>query len=329
MKNIVVIGGGTGSYVTVKGLKQFANQINISVIVTVADSGGSAKQERDEFGLLPVSDVRKALLALAKETDDRRQWVIRELFNYRFDRGLDGVKGGTFGNLFLVALTEILGSEEAAIEEAEQILQTEGKVIPVSLLTSNLVMVYENGQTIVGEHYLDEFPGDGSQKVVNAYLLPKIKASQGAIDAILKADLIVFPPGDLFASVIVNLLVERINDAVQKSNAKIVYIINLMTKYGQTYKLSAKGHVNLLEKYLPRKIDYIMINKGNLPLKIVKVYEAEKDYPVKDDLGKNKNISRGDYLNNEKIKVQKGDQLKRSLIRHDPYKLAKAIMGLI
>jgi len=315
--------------VTVKGLKQFADQINISVIVTVADSGGSAKQERDEFGLLPVSDVRKALLALAKETDDRRQWVIRELFNYRFDRGFDGVKGGTFGNLFLVALTEILGSEEAAIEEAEQILQTEGKVIPVSLQSSNLVMVYENGQTIVGEHYLDEFPGDGSQKVINTYLLPKIKASQSAIDAILNADLIIFPPGDLFASVIVNLLVDGVSNAIKKSKASIAYVVNLMTKYGQTYKVTAKGHVRILESYTKRNLDYILVNDANLPEKIVKAYECEKDFPVKDDLGKNKNIFRGDYLNNEKIKVQKGDQLKRSLIRHDSRKLAQAIIKLI
>ncbi len=120
MENVVVLGGGTGSYVTLLGLKRHSNELNLTAIVTVADSGGSAKQERDEFGLLPVSDVRKALIALARDSDERRQWILREIFNYRFVNGQAGLKGGTFGNLLLVVLSNILGSEQAAIEPEHQ-----------------------------------------------------------------------------------------------------------------------------------------------------------------------------------------------------------------
>ncbi len=329
MKNLVVIGGGTGSYVTLMGLKKFADELNISAIVTVADSGGSAKQERDEFGLLPVSDMRKALIALAKDSGDRRQEILRQLFSYRFVDGQAGIRGGTFGNLFIVALSNILGSETEAIEEVEMMLQTQGRVLPVSLKTSNLVMEYQNGQVIVGEHYLDDFPGDGTQEVVNCYLLPPITANEQALHAIKEADVIVIPPGDLYASIVVNFVVDGMKEALRESKAKIIYMVNLMTKYGQTYNLPTSKHVQTIEEYIGREIDKIVINSTLLPKRILSAYEAEKDFPVEFDLDNDKRVVQADLIGTKGVAKQKGDTIKRSLIRHEPDKIAQTLKDLI
>lgn len=328
LKHILVIGGGTGSYVTLIGLKHHASRVKLSAIVTVADSGGSAKQERDEFGLLPVSDVRKALLALAAE-NDRRAEVLRELFNYRFVRGWMGVQGGTFGNLFLVALTEILGSEVEAIKEAEMILQAAGSVVPVALKSSNLVMEYANGQVVVGEHYLDDFPGDGTKKVERAYLLPPIEANPEALSTIADADYIVLPPGDLYASVLVNMMVTGILEAVLNSKAKLIYIVNLMTKYGQTYGLSARDHVGKVENFIGRNIDYVILHQGDLPAEVLIKYAEEKDFPVVDDFETEPRVVRRNMVDSQLNSKQAGDMIKRSLLRHDPDRLAAAIMEIV
>ncbi|MCA9392291.1 YvcK family protein [candidate division WWE3 bacterium] len=329
MKNIVVIGGGTGSFVALSGLKTYVDKLHLDAIVTVADSGGSAKQERDEFGLLPVSDVRKALLALSRDTDERHQRMLRELFKYRFVNGQAGLRGGTFGNLFLVALSNVLGSEQEAIEEVEKMLQTEGSVIPVSLKTSNLVMEYENGQVIVGEHYLDNFPGDGTVAVNKLSLLPPLEANPKAIESIETADIIILPPGDLFASVLVNFQVAGIKEALLKKSPKVFYAVNLMTKYGQTYDLTARGHVDWVEKAIGMKLDKILINNAPLPQEAIGLYEAEKDYPVVDDLEDDERIIRCDLLSQEIVKNEKGDSIKRSLIRHDPEKFGRAIISIL
>lgn len=327
-KNVVVIGGGTGSFVVLSGLKKFAQELNLSAVVTVADSGGSAKQERDEFGLLPISDVRKALLALSGG-NNRQQVILRRLFTYRFNEGGSGLEGGTFGNLFLVALTKILGSETAAIQEAEKILQTAGQVIPVALRSSNLIIEYTNGQIIVGEHYLDNFPGDGTVPVKRIYLLPPLKANPEAIEQIKKADLIIFPPGDFFASILVNLKVEEITSAIKKSQAPLLYILNLMTKYGQTYHWKASEHIHTLEEHLSCPLNFIFVNNKKIPPKTLTSYKKEKDFPVRDDLGNDQRVIRADYLAKDSSVPEKGDSIKRSLIRHDPEKVTNQIMKLV
>lgn len=332
MQNVVVIGGGTGSYVTLSGLKEYSDKLNLTAIVTVADSGGSAKRERDEFGNLPVSDVRKALLALAKGNGERRQEVLRDLFTYRFDKGGSGLEGGTFGNLFLMVLTEILGSETAAIKEAEKILEVEGRVIPVALTTSNIVLEYANGQVIVGEHYLDEMlqlPIDGTQRVKKFYLLPPIQANPEAVQTIKQADWIIFPPGDLYGSIIVNLNVNGVAEAVRSSSAQLIYVVNLMTKYGQTHGFKASDHVSELEKYLGRKLDAILMHKGKLPTQILDLYEEEKDFPVKDDLRDDPRVIRTNLAADEVFEATESDDIKRSFIRHDPHKLAETLLKVI
>ena len=214
-KNIVCIGGGTGTFVVLKGLKEFYT--NLSAIVTMSDSGGSNKRIRDEFGLLPTSDIRQCLVALSSENGGAG--LLRKLFMYRFEKG-QGISGMTFGNLFMAALSDILGSQEEAIRQTGKVLNIKGQVIPVSFTDTNLVAEYEDGTTISGEHFIDEPPHDGKTKITNIYLTPHAIANPEACQAIEMADLIVLGPGDLYTSLVPNLLVKGISDSLKQSNAK-------------------------------------------------------------------------------------------------------------
>jgi len=326
IKKIVCLGGGTGVSVVLSGLKKYP--INLSAVVSMADSGGSNRVIRDEFGLLPTSDLRQCLVALSEDSNDPAQ-SLRKLFTYRFNKGR-GLKGMTFGNLFMVALTDIFGSQIEAIKKTSQVLKIRGKVLPVSLINSNLAAIYEDGTKVVGEHFIDEPKHDGRLKIKKIYLQPKAKAYPGAIRAILEADLIVIGPGDLYTSLIVNLLVEGIAEALRKTRGKIVFVLNLMTKYGQTYGFTAKDHIQALERYLGKNcLDFVLVNSKPLPEVALKKYKKEQEFPVVDNLKDNySKIIRSDFLSKKETKNIPSDILKRSLIRHDPNKLARIILSL-
>lgn len=322
---IVVVGGGTGTYTVLKGLKRYTS--NITAVVSMADSGGSAKKERDEFGLLPVSDVRKSLIALAGE-DDKGSNLIRGLLGFRFYEGV-GISGMTFGNLFLVALSRILGSQVRAIEEAGKILKVKGRVLPVTEGRTNLVAEYEDSSTVVGEDEIDNPKHDGKLRIKRLYLLPEVEAYSESLQEILKADLLVFGPGDLYTTLLANFVVKGVVEAVRRSRAKKVYIVNLMTKCGQTYGFSALDHVREVLRYLEcSRLDAVIMNTTPLPQEILSRYKEENDFPVVDDLPASRWVVRGDFLARKRTRRQKGDTLKRSLIRHDSEKLARAIISL-
>ncbi len=324
-KKVVVLGGGTGTYVVLSGLKKYP--LEITAVVTMADSGGSARKERDEFGMLPVSDVRKALLALAEENGEG---TLRELFNYRFSEGV-GVEGTTFGNLFLVALSHTLGSQEKAIEAAEKILRTKGRVLPVTLEETNLVAEYDEGVTVVGEHSIDEPKHDGRLAIRRVYLLPQPKANPKAVTAIREADLIVVGPGDIYTSLLPTLMVAGISEAVQRSKAHRVYILNLMSKFGQTNGFPASRHAAVLEEHLGTNFSHILVNTAPLPEDVLQYYaSSESSFPIENDLREEKYaLVKGDFLSERLFTPQSGDTLKRSLLRHDPDKLAKALVGIL
>lgn len=322
-EKVVVIGGGTGIHNLLIGLKKYTP--HITAIVSAMDSGGSSGKLRDQFGHLPPGDVRQSLVALSPDQD--AFLTLRKLFNYRFNKG-EGLEGHTFGNLFLTALTEIEGSEEKAIEAAAAILGLLGKVVPVTLDHSHLTAKFEDGSTVTGEHEIDEPKHDGKLKITDFFLTPKAKANPKAVEAIKNADVIVIGPGDLYTSLIANLVVEGISSAIAASKAKKVYIVNLMTKFGQTYSFSAQDHVSEMQKYLGGDIlDYVFVNTSLLPEDILKLYEEESDFPVKDDLKENHyQIKRIELLSPLAYQKVEGDSLKRSLIRHDSEKLAAAVM---
>lgn len=326
-KRIVVIGGGTGTYTALMGLKKYP--VHLTAIVSMADDGGSNRVIRDEFGLLPTSDIRQCFVALAEDNGETER-LFRDLFMYRFYKG-KGMKGMTFGNLFLAALADILGSQAEAIKKTSKILKLKGQVLPVTLDDSRLAAVYENGHKVVGEHLIDEPKHDGTLRIAQVLLEPSSKANPEAVTAIKQADLVVLGPGDLYTSLIPNLLVRGIPKALCASAGKIVYILNLMTKFGQTHNLCATDHVNIMERYIGKKcLDTVVVNTDQVPELILKQYQREKSFPVADDLEKaNLRVLRAGVLGDMEIKKVKGDTLKRSLVRHDSEKLARALMSLL
>ena len=327
-KKIVVIGGGTGTYTVVSGLKHYP--VSLSVIVSMMDSGGSNRVIRDEFGLLPVSDLRQVMVALASDKADE---VLRNLFTYRYTQGT-GISGMTFGNLFMAALTDIYGSQKKAIEKTSEVLRVTGKIIPVTYDNVHLVAKYSNGREVLGEHYIEEPNIEvEDSKISELSVFPKAQANLDAIVAITDADLIILGPGDLYTSIICNLVIDGVSEAIKKSKAKKVFVVNLMTRRGQTDKLTASDHVGILQKYLGGEVlDYCLVEKTEkYDPAVLARYELEKAYPVVDNLVDSQKIriKRRSLVSEKVFEREKGDNLARSLIRHDSKKLAKAIMELL
>jgi uncharacterized cofD-like protein len=317
--NITVIGGGTGSSNVLKGLKEYRD-LDLTVIVGTMDDGGSNAVIRDELGLLPLSDLRKSIIALSEDSD---KGLIRELFTYRFPEGR-GLKGHTLGNLLMAAMTDITGSEVGAIEAFKYLFEIRANIYPVTLDDAKLVAEYEDGSKIEGEHLIDEPKED--KKIKKFYLSNEVRAYEGALRAIEKSDYIIIGPGDLYTTTLAVLIVPEVSQALQESKAKIIFIPNLMSKKGQTRGLTHKDMVELVERYIGTRVDYVLLNNGELPQKALKRYLNEGEHTFEDDLGQNgRIIIRKDLVANSVIKKDKGDKLVRSLIRHDPEKLGKEL----
>lgn len=321
--NILVIGGGTGSTVVLEGIKKHRD-LKLKVIVAMMDDGGSNAVVRDEFGLLPLSDVRKSIIALA---DTQSNEILRELFTYRFHDS-ESMQGHTLGNLLMIAMTEIMGSEIGAIEMFKNMFSVRGDIIPVTLDDVRLVAEYDDGSKIVGEHRIDD--PKIHKNITKFYLDSPAKALNSALEAIKKTDFIVLGPGDLYTTLIPNLLAEGVSEEIKKSKAKIVFISNLMSKIGQTRNKTQRDIINIIENYLGRKIDYVLINSGKLPQEAYQRYIKDGEHIIEDDLhdGDGRVIIRKDLIGSEPIKKQKGDKLKRSFIRHDSKKLGKQLYSI-
>ena len=325
-RKIVVIGGGTGTYTVLSGLKKFSN-LDISAIVSMMDSGGSNRVIRDEFGLLPTSDIRQCMVALASGVSNK---TLRDLFTYRYSHGT-GIEGMTFGNLFMAALTDISGSQKKAIAETCELLGVTGSIIPVTYDDVHLLAKYENGAEVLGEHNIDEENKfNGKYKITNLSLVPLAKANRDGLNAIVESDFVILGPGDLYTSVICNLLLSGVKNAFKKTKAQVVYVMNIMTRNTQTSGFTAQDHTSEIEKYLGRMVDTIILNKSKIQPKALSWYNKFGMKPVVDDLrnGRRHNVVRKSVASSTFYKKSKGDKLTRSLIRHDPDKLAKAIVSL-
>lgn len=327
-KKVVVIGGGTGTYTILLGLKKYKN-LDLSVIVSMMDSGGSNRVIRDEFGLLPTSDIRQCIIALSSDDSDE---TLRKLFNYRFNAGT-GITGMTFGNLFMAALSDIYqGDQGKAITETCEMFDVKGKVIPVTFDDSHLVATYDNNVQVLGEHFIDE-PSKKTiyHKITNLEVFPKAKANKDALKAIREADLIILGPGDLYTSVLCNVVVDDISGAIRKSHAKKVFVMNIMTRFGQTDGFKASDHVEEVQKYLGGEfLDIVLVDKNNIPKKAIAWYKKNDAIPVKDDLeGRTFKVIRKSIVSSKFYQKSRSDRLVRSLIRHDSGKLAKAIADLL
>lgn len=322
-KRIVVIGGGTGTFVALSGLKE--HPVHLSAIVTMMDSGGSTGRLRDQLGVLPPGDIRQTLIALS-ESDE----IWRQLFTFRFANG--ELRGHNFGNLFLSALEKMTGSFTKAIDVAERLLQTKGDVIPVTFKQAELCVELEDGRIIEGETHIDEPAEKERAPIKRAFLKPKVTANKDALKAIGKADLVLIGPGDLYTSLLVNLLVNGVAGALKESKAKIIYVLNLMTKFGQTTHYKASDHVADINKYLGRNVlDCVLVNTTKPDKKSLRWYTQHKEEPVTDDLPDSNGykVIRADLLSVTKAKKADADALRRSFIRHDPEKLAKVVISLL
>lgn len=316
-KKVVVIGGGTGNFVVLKGLKKYP--VDVSAIVSMADDGGSTGILRDELGVLPPGDVRQCLVALSNSSR-----LMRSLMNYRFENG--GLGGHSFGNLLLSALEKVTGSFERAVEEASRILYIKGKVIPVTMNQVRLKMVLNNSKLLEGEKeiYLSQEIEDGYRSI---YLEPFPNVNPKVLEEIHQADLIVLGPGGLHTSLIPNLLVEGVGDAICKAKAKKVFVLNLMNRKGQTTGYKTSHYLKELVQFLGKDVfDHILINVEKPPKELIDVYAGEGDL-VENDM-KDRRILEAQMLGTVAFSAKK-DLLKRNLIRHDSKKIAMELMKIV
>ena len=319
-RNIVTIGGGTGTFVVLSGLRR-RSDVCLTAIVSSADDGGSTGRLRDAYGILPPGDARQALVALAEEDT-----MLRELFAYRFSKG--DIAGHNFGNLFITALSQLLGSDSAALEEASRILRIKGHVLSVSEYPSRLLATLEDGSIIEGEHSIEE-RALGSSRIRKLALTEKKIISDAARDAIKGADMIVLGPGDLYTSTIAALLPDGMQEAIATSAGKVVYVLNLFTKVGQTEGYSAQQHVTEVERYTGRGIDAILVSTNSFPADTISLYAREGELSIVDDLNNDPRVQRLPLASMTAVPPVPEDPVQRSLVRHDPVKLADALISLI
>ncbi len=315
---IVAIGGGTGLSTMLRGIKKITN--NITAIVTVGDDGGSSGRLREEMGILPPGDIRNCIAALADDDD-----IVTQLFQYRFKTG-EGLEGHSFGNLFITAMSAICGDMITAIKESSKVLLIRGKVIPATTDDMRLIAKMEDGSYVKGESQIPE----SGKKIVELSCEPSVcRPSNEVLDAIHNADLIILGPGSLYTSIIPNLLVEGISDAIQNSKAKKVYICNIMTQPGETDNYSVSDHINAIFKHMQKSsmdpicnakpfVDAVLIN-NQLPNNLAKKYEEKDSLPVEVDVNEIKK------LGVEIVASKLIEDNKHGFVRHSPSRLAKSI----
>ncbi len=319
---IVVLGGGTGTFTTLSGLKHYS--VDLTAIVSMSDNGGSTGILRDELGVLPPGDIRQCLVALA-EGDA----TLRALFNYRFAEG--SLSGHNFGNLLLSVLERICGDPLSAVREAHRILKVRGNVIPVSAQASDLHAELEDGTIVSGEDAIDTTE-ETRAPIKHCFLKPRVTANPDALHALRTADLVVIGPGDLYTSLVPVLLVDGITEALAESAAPILYVMNLVTKRGQTDGYTASRFCQVMNDHLqPARLERVFVNNGVLPEGIKERYEAMGEFAVQDDLRPDApfRIHRQSFILDQEVHSVPGDRVKRSLLRHDSEKLARAILQLI
>lgn len=322
MKKITVLGGGTGTFVVLSGLKQYP--LDLGVIVTMMDSGGSTGRLRDQLGVLPPGDLRQSLLALSEAP-----LLWRKLFLYRFEHG--DLEGHNFGNIFLSALEKVSENYDEVISTVSYVLKTKGTVIPVTFAKSHLCVDYKNGKKIKGETNIDE-NHENNGRILKAYLDPEVKANPKAIARLKESDCLVIGPGDLYTSIIPNLIVGGIKDVILTQKLKVIYNLNLMTKMGQTAGYSAANHVNDLSRYLGKYPDVVTINNGEIPQKMEVWYQKTGEQRVLNDLkndGFKGKIIVTDLVDRHPFAKSGADRLTRSILRHDPNKLGKTLYTIL
>lgn len=313
MKHVVVIGGGTGTFTVLSALKKYP--LHLSAIVSMADDGGSTGMLRDQYGVLPPGDVRRALVALSDSES-----ILRELFGYRFKEG--GLHDHNFGNLFLAALEKITGDFTLALREASIILNVNGEVVPVTLDDVRLYAELEDGKILRGETQIDIPKSSTRMPIKKIWLQPEAKMNPSVKRVLHHADLIVIGPGDIYTSVIPNLLVKGVAEAIKTSKAKKVYIANMMTKFGETHGFTGKDFVEKIEEHLGKKVlDYVIFNNKKPAGSVLNKYKKAQAEMVSTE-GLNMKSKEPKYILTDLLDSG-------GFIRHSQKKLAKVILSLL
>lgn len=315
-KKIVTIGGGTGNSILLRGVKNFTS--NITTIVTVADDGGGSGVLREDLGMLPPGDIRNCLVALANTEP-----IMEKLINYRFSNGQ--LKGQSLGNLLIAAMNDICGDFNEAIKEISNVLAITGKVLPMTLDNVKLFAELEDGSTIEGESNITFLNRKNGGKIKRVYTSPKlILPLKESIDSIMDADIVLLGPGSLYTSIIPNLLVTDISQALKETKAEVVYILNIMTQPGETNDYSVTDHVAaIIDHANSNIIDKIVVNSKEVDKYAKYRYKSiENSTPI--------------YLTDEDredmkelgIEIIEADicDISYDYIVHDPNKLIKAIL---
>ncbi|MGD9365412.1 MAG: YvcK family protein [Desulfobacteraceae bacterium] len=319
LSKVITIGGGSGQYALLCGLKRIED-IAITAIVSMVDSGGSTGRLRDELGILPPGDILKCVLALSPHQESVRPLLQKRFMN---DRRL---KGHNAGNMLLTMLSRYTGSFPSGVAALAEILDVKGTILPVTTDRATLVAELTDGTRIYGEGAIDMPREHQREKIKDVYLVPhhadRISVHPPVVDAIKGADFIIIGPGDLFTSIIPNLIVPGVKEAIQRSSAKLVYIVNIMTKFGETHTFKGSDFVQHLEVFTQKPIDIIVGNNRRPNSDLCDLYAGEKSEYVETD-------PHDDYWNHRQLYT--ADLLDSSdhIIRHDSKKLANLLRNLI
>ena len=311
---IVAVGGGTGLSTMLRGLKKYAR--NLTAIVTVADDGGGSGMLRRDIGMPPPGDIRHCMEALANTEP-----IMERLLTYRFTEG--SLAGQSFGNLILAALNGVTGSFEEAVSQMSHVLAITGRVIPVTSADVQLEAVFENGTRVVGESKIYNFKKEQDCRISHVALIPERPAPlPAALEAIGEADLILLGPGSLYTSVIPNLLVDGVSQAIAQSDAPKIYVCNIMTQDGETEGYTAADHLEaLLAHGVPGLVDLCLANCAPVHPGLVEKYREEDAVPLVID--REQIAAMGLELEERALASTGGNYA-----RHDPDKLAEAILEI-
>lgn len=320
-----MIGGGTGTSILIKGLRHYP--LELSVIVSTADDGGSSGRLREALKVVPPGDIRKCLVELASKEGSLLDW-----FSYRFSEG--ELRGHVVGNIVLAGLEKATGNIEVAIERLGKLFGVQGLVVPVTLFPTTLSAELENGRIIVGEHKIDEPRHNGALKIKSLKLRPSSPVNPRALRLIRQADAIIFGPGDLHTSILPSLLVKGVVKAIRGSRARKFFVTNLMTKYGQTTNFHAPDFLAEFERYLGRHVlDAVIVNSRRPPKNTLKKYGQQKARFVEPDLPAFRKLGvkvlTTPLLSRQTYTKSPADTLQRSWLRHDYQKLAKLLVSLL
>lgn len=315
--SLVILGGGSGCFSILRGLKKFSSLATITSVFTISDDGGSSGVLRSEFGILPPGDLRRHIAALSESSE-----IMVNLLNFRF-KDSPSIKDHSLGNLIYTALTKITGSDEGAIKEMNNLFKTnQSVVLPASLNKVKLIAEYESGMSLKGESKIDNLNNNKHGRITKVHLEPEAIVYPPTVEVIKRAAHIIVSAGDLYTSIVPIFLVKGIPEAIRDSNAKIIYISNIMTKTGETDNFKTEDFIEVINKYLKyKKVDCVIVNKKTPSEELLKEYKEEGSEVV----AYNK-----EELNNLGTRVIEEDLiLENGILRHDPKNTASAIIKYV